>query len=228
MAGIQIAEARAPWVMFETRAVEDRAASIESGMYKAKDVDYALITPHGSRDQIDREVAEWFEYLAGEVKSERFPPAWLKAYKAAYAEWKEGKATPLTGTPVANWPILSPAQVKLLQDLHVLTVEVLADANEETMRRMGMGAVALVAKAKEWVAQSKQGVNVEQTVALNQKVEDQAAIIEKQQEQIAMLLSRLPELPPSGPATDTNAKGITSSDLLDKDVVTQPVAPKKL
>lgn len=216
MAGIQIAEARAPWVMFETRAVEDRAASIESGMYKAKDVDFALITPHGSRDQIDREVAEWFEYLAQEVKSERFPAAWLKAYRAAYAEWKEGRSTPLDGTPVANWPVLSPAQVKLLQDLKILTVEVLANANEETMRRLGMGAVSLVAKAKEWVAQSVTGRNVEQTVALQQQVTDLQAIISNQSEQINNLLARLPELPVQG-TPDPNAKGITSADLLDAD-----------
>lgn len=43
---VQIAEARPPYVTFEFRAEEDRAASIEAGHYVSKDVAYALSLIH--------------------------------------------------------------------------------------------------------------------------------------------------------------------------------------
>ena len=48
---------RPPFVNFEVRAEEDRTASIEQGHYVAVDVDYALITPAGSRDCVERKVS---------------------------------------------------------------------------------------------------------------------------------------------------------------------------
>ena len=60
---MQVAEARPPYVTFEAVAVEDRAASIEAGYYKTRDVDFAFITPQGSKDRIERNVKDWFEQL---------------------------------------------------------------------------------------------------------------------------------------------------------------------
>jgi hypothetical protein len=174
MAGVQIADAKAPYVMFERRAVEDREASVNQGSYVAKDVDFALITPHGSKDQIERVASEWFKMLEDQVREQRFDPAWLKAYKAAYADWREGKEIPLEGTPIINWPVVSPAQVKMLQDLHILTVEVLAAGNEEVIKRLGMGGRALVQKAKDYLAAAKDGGKLaEQMGALRIKAEQQ-------------------------------------------------------
>lgn len=151
---IQVAENRPPYVMFETRAEEDRNASIEAGHYVAKDVDYVLITPMGSKDQIERVASEWFDYLAQDSNGARFPQEWVKAFKSAYAEWKQGNELPIDGTPVKTWPIPSPAQIKMMLNWHIRTVEDLAGANEETISRLGMGARALKQQAIEWLASS--------------------------------------------------------------------------
>lgn len=179
MSGIQIADAKAPFIMFERRAVEDRAESIAQGRYMAKDVDFVLITPHGSRDQIERVVDDWLQNMETQAKEGRLDPSWYKGYKAAYADWKDGRETPLTGTAINNWPVLSPSQVEMLRGLKVLTVEVLASANEELIKRMGMGGRVLVDKAKDFLATaSDKGKVVEEIGDLRGKVESLTRSIE--------------------------------------------------
>lgn len=162
---VEVLEERPPYVQFETRAVEDRNASIEAGHYVAKDVDFALITPQGSKDVVERIVSEWFEKLVQDVKEDRFPADWLRAYRAYYKEWKEGREIPLDGTPIRNWSLLSPAQVKMLLDINVRTVEDLAGANEETLGRIGMGGHDLKAKAKAWLDSAQDKGKLAQRIA---------------------------------------------------------------
>jgi len=152
---VQIAEDRPPYVTFEVRAEEDRQASIEAGHFVAKDVDYALITPMGSKDRIERPATEWFAKLDQDTAEGRFPRQWLEGFKAGYKAWKEGREAPVDGTPIENWPVASPAQIKTLQSLHVRSVEDMANANEEVLGRIGMGGRALKQKAIDWLASSK-------------------------------------------------------------------------
>lgn len=154
---LELGDGRAPYVTFEQRAVEDRTLSISSGQYRTKDVDFALITPAGSKDQVEREVADWFDHLAREVINKRFSAEWLRAYKFAYTEWKEGRELPVDGTPIANWGVLSPSQLVLLRSLKVQSVEDLAAANESTMTQIGMGARQLVDLAKDFVRANSTG-----------------------------------------------------------------------
>jgi FtsZ-binding cell division protein ZapB len=196
----QIAEARPPYVTFEYRAIEDRTASIEAGCYVAKDVAFAFITPAGSKDRLEKIATEWFDSLAPEVQNGRFPGPWLTAFRSAYKDWLEGRETPLTGTSVANWPVVSPAQVKHLLDLRVRTVEDLAAANEETIARLGMGGRALREKAVNWVAAAKDtGKISEQVTSLQQANEDLKLRNEALEEQLKSLAARLDAVAPNPP-----------------------------
>ena len=154
---------RPPYVRFEKRPVEDRNASIEKGIYVTKDVDFALITPAGSRDVVEKIVSEWFTQLQQFVREERFPAQWLDYYKAQYKSWKEGDESPLQGTDIRNWPVLGPSMLTLCREIGVRTVEDLAQANEETIARLGMGGRDAVTKAAQWVA----GGNAEKIEANN-------------------------------------------------------------
>lgn len=156
-----------PYVVFEAQAVEDREASIEAGFPKFKDVDFAIITPHGSKDRIPRVVSEWFEQREIDVKGGRFPAAWLTAYKQAYAAWKAGREVPLSGTPLSSWPGLTPAQLKNLNECNIRTVEEVAAMNEEMVSRVGMGSRALSNRARDWLETIKAvGGSAEQISAL--------------------------------------------------------------
>lgn len=161
----QIAEDRPPYVSFELRAVEDRTNSIEAGHYCSKDVPFVLITPAGSKDRIEREAEDWFQYLQSQVHAERFPAEWYRAYKHAYEEWAKGNEPVLDGTDVRNWPAASPAQVKTMLNWNVRTVEDMARANAETLQRLGMGAAALKEKAVQWLASAKSVGEVSEKMA---------------------------------------------------------------
>jgi cell division protein FtsB len=203
--------------MFETRAEEDRGESIKLGRYVTKDVDYALITPHGSKDQIDRVASEWLDKLDADAREGRIPRDWAKAFRHAYDEWKAGHELPTHGTPIANWPLVTPSQVKNLRELRVMTVEVLAEANEEVIRRLGMGGRDLVAKAKEYLKQAAgPGQAAAQITALEQKVADLTATVEQLSATNQMLAAQAKQIPtPLDPAAAN--PGISSSDLFDSE-----------
>jgi outer membrane murein-binding lipoprotein Lpp len=148
---IDVAEAKPPYVQFELRAEEDRAASLAAGQYIPKDIPFAIITPAGSKDRIERKVEEWFDMLKGQVSEERFPEPWLRYYKEKFAAWMDGQTLPELGTPIKNWAVPTPAQRRQLTDINIHTVEQLAEANEEAIGRLGMGGRALVSRAKDWL-----------------------------------------------------------------------------
>lgn len=192
---IKIAEARPPYVTFEFRAEEDRAASIEAGHYVSKDVPFVLVTPMGSKDRHESPADEWFARREQDTAEGRFPREWLSAFKGAFAEWKAGREIPLNGTSVANWPVASPSQVKMLLDLKVRTVEDLAEANEETLNRLGMGGRTLKQKAQDWLASaSDMGKVSEQLAGLradNEALKQRNEQLEKQLREVIPQLEAL-------------------------------------
>lgn len=192
---MQEEKARPPYVTFEVKAVEDRQGSIDAGHYVSKDVDFAFVTPQGSKDRIERVVSDWFENLELQVQSERFPRAWLNAYKDSYKAWKEGREIPLNGTAILTWPVLSPSQAKALVDAGIRTVEDLAEANEEGLSRVGMGARALKDKAIAWVKQaSGPGKAAEELAALKVRAEAAEANNANLQTQLAALAAQVAKL----------------------------------
>ena len=197
---VAIAEARPPYVTFELRAVEDRAASIEAGRYVAKDVAYAIITPQGSKDRIERVAEEWFAQLEQQAREDRFPGEWLRAFKSAFKDWQEGHEPAANGTDVRNWPAASPAQVKALLDVKVRTVEDLAVANEETIGRLGMGGRALKARAAEWLASaSDTGKQAESLAALKAENADLKSRNDSLEAQVRELAAKVEAIEKAGP-----------------------------
>jgi len=197
---VAIAEARPPYVTFELRAVEDREATITEGRFVAKDVAYAIITPQGSKDRIERVAEEWFAQLEQQSREDRFPGEWLRAFKSAFKDWQEGHEPAVNGTDVRNWPAASPAQVKALLDVRVRTVEDLAAANEETINRLGMGGRALKARAVEWLASaSSTGKQAETLAALKAENADLKSRNDSLEAQLRDLAARLEAVEKAGP-----------------------------
>jgi hypothetical protein len=148
---MQLMTVSPPYIRFETRAIKQFKTAEEGGTVFFKDVDYALVTSHGSKDTVEKALPEWFTQLENEVRQDRLPGNWLEAYKRSYEKWKAGEELPVIGTPIKNWPVLSPAEAKMLNELGIRAVEDLANANEELIARIGMGARSLVQRAKDWV-----------------------------------------------------------------------------
>lgn len=169
--GMEIREQRPSYVMFESRQVEDREASIKSGRYMAKDVHFAIITPIGSKDRIPRQVDDWFKQMEQQVREERIPRAWMTQYKAAYEAWVKGETLPVFGAPIKGWPVLSPAQQANIIGANVHTIEDLAQINDEAQRRIGLGALEFRDKAIAWLKAAKDlGPVTQENAALRAKV----------------------------------------------------------
>lgn len=186
-------EDRPPYVKFKKVAVEDRAATITSGHYVAKDVDFAVVTPAGSKDELEYVVEEWFERLEESSRAGRFPPAWLSHYRSAYEMWKKGEEIPLTGIPLAAWPAISPAQYETLKAARLYTVEDVAQMNEESIARVGMGARALKQRAEAFLQTAKEtGKAAEELAALRQQNKDLEETVKRLSEQVDAMRSALP------------------------------------
>lgn len=166
---MEISQERPPYVVFEVKVLEDRQASIEAGHYVGKDVNFACITPQGSKDRVEIQADDWIKMLAEEANRGRFNPAWLQSIRAMYEAWKQGQELPVDGYPVKNWPVLSPAQVQTFLDIGIRTVEDVAGMNEEAIHRIGMGARNLKQRAQEWLSSADKGKSSEEINALKIK-----------------------------------------------------------
>lgn len=208
-------EERPAYVQFECRTVEDKQASIREGRYVAKDVDFALVTPSYSKDCVEYKVAQWLINIDRNLREERIPQKWADHWREAYKRWKAGQEMPLNGTPVKGWGVISPAQQAMLVAMNCLTVEDLAAANDEGLRRMGMGSVDLRNKAKTWLASMSDhgGVTVKMA-ALEQENAVLTASVESMQKQLDALKSMV-KIEPQMQYAEARPAEITAGDLLD-------------
>lgn len=187
-------EERPAYVRFERRPMEDKQASIAAGRYVAKDVDFALVTPPYSKDCVEYKVEQWLINMDRNVRDGRIPERWADQWKASYQSWKNGQEMPLHGTPIKGWGVLSPAQQQTLIAMNCLTVEDLAGINDEGLRRIGMGAVELRDKAKNWLASMKDhGAVTVQLAAMEQENRNLAATVETLKAQVDALRSMIPK-----------------------------------
>lgn len=148
---MEIAKDRPSYVSFEVRTEEDRDASIKAGHPVSRDVDFALITPVGTKDRIERKVSDWLAMLEQYVREERMSLEWVTAYKAKYQAWKLGLEAPVEGTAILGSPMFTPAQQKNIIAANIRTIEDLAVMGDEAQKRIGMGALELKQKAANWL-----------------------------------------------------------------------------
>ena len=178
-------EDRPAYVRFERRAVKDNEATLREGHYVSKDEDYALVTPPYSKDCVIKKADKWFEYVKKQVASGRVPMAHQELWEKTYARWQDGQEAPVDGTSIKDWNAISPAQCQNLINAGCRTIEDLAAANDEAMRRLGMGANDLRNKAKAWLQAAKDhGPLTEEVTHLKNKNKQLEGTIESLQDQI--------------------------------------------
>jgi hypothetical protein len=168
---IGIQAPRVPYIRFEQRPVERRT---ETGELRYEDMDFVCITAQGSQDTVEKIVAEWFPQIKHAAREGQYPEGWIPRFEEMYKLWKETRQDPVVGTPVKNWPAISPAECKILLHSGVRSIEDLAEANEEFLGKIGMGARRLKQLAADWVeANRAQGPLVAQLDTMRQLVETQ-------------------------------------------------------
>jgi len=203
---------RPAYVRFERVAKENKAKSLEAGHYVADDVDYALITPPYSKDEVRVKAKQWFENMEADVRNNRMPVEWQEGYIKQYRAWQNGQEIPLNGTPILGWGLISPAMQKTLIEMRVMTVEDLAAANDEGLRRMGMGALEHKNKAITWLATLKDkgsvALEAAQLRSENAILADRVRVMEAQIAQLVAVHSQPQSMPE--PVTES----ISADDIL--------------
>jgi|TARA_R110000751_G_scaffold80855_1_gene162978 hypothetical protein len=188
-------EKRPCYIEFELDAVEDRDASIEQGMPVYKDVEIAHLTPIGCQGTnvvqkfiTAKQLDEW---RFGDNRRQGPVPYYIEAYEA----WKAGLAIPANGLDIKNWPGVTPAQLKTCQEAGVRTVEDLGEANADTIRRLGMGSLLLVQKAKIYLENAETNKAAEEISALRMQMADLKTLLDTQKDQISELQEDLESRP---------------------------------
>lgn len=218
-------EDRPAYVQFERRAVDDKEATIKAGHHVSKDVDYALITPPYSKDLVHKKVDVWFKQQEKDVLNGRVPEKHLRMWKEQYKYWQNGQELPVDGTSVKEWNLLSPAQCKNLINAGCRTIEDLAQANDEALRRVGMGAHDLKNKAVAYLQSAKDtSPLVIQISGLQKENEVLKGSLASLQEQVT-LMSRQLDAKPTYPqeVTREEYEGYETLNITKEDVI--PLTP---
>jgi hypothetical protein len=185
-----VQEARPPYVQFETRPIENREATRVNGTPTFKDVIYAVITPQGTKDKLEKVAVEWLRQCEQQVREGRLPQTWAAAYQHAFAMFKQGLEVPLDGHPLKYWPAISSAQLQTLLGLNIRTVEDLASVNDAVLMKLGMGARALRDLAINWLREAKEvGVSAMEITDLRQKNAALLETVEQLKQQVAALMT---------------------------------------
>ena len=150
---------------FYVKAVEMTFKSTQAGHPVFEDRDFVEMIIPGNRGSIVHE-------QVNDEHKHRWP--------MHYAAFKDGKEAPLTGTPVEEWPPCSASMVAMLKLMNVRTVEQLAELPDDALLRIGMGAREFRAKARAWLAQAKDGAELDRTTVALQMADDKIAALEKQ------------------------------------------------
>ena len=183
------------YVDFELRPEEDREQSIEQGMPVYKDVEYAVITMPGGGLVVDKVITESLlrEWRFGDNMRKPASPFAFSAYE----DWKDGREAGVDGTDLKNWPGVTPAQLKMCLNATIKTVEHLAEANADTLRKIGMGAVALKEKAAAYLGAAQTNKASEALGALRIEMDALKELVSTRDGQIADLQDSLDAKRPS-------------------------------
>ncbi len=221
----------APIVRFVRQAVDDVLATKQAGIYVSKDVDFAYIAaPYSRGDEHVKKAVDFIASLPAKVKTGQMPQETADRFKRQYEAWLQGQELPPDGVAIKGWSVISPAQQTMLIERRILTVEMLAQANDEGLRNIGMGAISLRNMAKNWLAQAQdKGPLVIQMASLEQENAILKGSIDTLTRQVEALqeVSRMRPVLPSQPL-ERPVSTITESDVLPEiETITRPSQKKR-
>lgn len=137
----------------------------------------------------DREYVEIIPI--GDTKTVQCKPvtdAERQRYPEEYAVFKRGIEMVFSGTPLNQWPIMLPAQIKLFNHFNIYTVEQLSEIDDIAISRVGPGTRDFVEKAKAFLAKAKGSADVQRFASENLAMKEEIAA---QGKMIADLVSQL-------------------------------------
>lgn len=168
-----VADKRPPFVRFENREYgRNHEASEAAGRPVMNLVDFALITPFGSKDCVEKPAVEWLKQIRDKAVRGEYDPDWVKFFELSYEEWKKGNELPREGTPVKTWALATRDVVNRLMELRITTVEDLAAIPDNTLGTIGLDGRFWRDQAKAWLDEAKdKGINARAIANANARIE---------------------------------------------------------
>lgn len=155
--------------------VDDAATSAAGGETKWRNVEYLEIHIPGDRTQI---------YVGPVTDKHR------QRFATRYERWKRGQADLPDGTPLSQWPGITPAELNMLAQGGLHTVEALSGVSDSHIGKVGR-VVALRDKARRYLENLRANAPLE---AMEAKLKEEqgkvAALSEKVDRLLAALESR--------------------------------------
>lgn len=119
-------------------------------------------------------------------------------FAVQYGAWKTKKIERhVDGTPLKNWPLLSPLRVAEFESMNIFSVEHLAAVSDSNVNRMADGRIWRE-KAIAWLASAKDGAVAAKYAAENERLREDSAEKDKRIDDLAARLAALEEKRPVG------------------------------
>lgn len=152
-------------VEFVRDAVQSNFKSAQAGRPIYEERDFVRITtPGDTKTTIYRP--------ATTQDKERFSKAW--------SAYEKGLEAVTEGTPMAQWPQVSQAQVKELAHVNVRTVEQLASVSDSSIQHMGPGYMQLRTRARQYLESASKDANDTAQARENEKLRERLELLEEQ------------------------------------------------
>jgi hypothetical protein len=158
-----------------------------------KQVPFITIMFPGDRTKTVRRPAKLKEDSSGPSDCDRFPRQWNAFQK------QEQQAQ--DGLPLEEWPLINKADVRMLKDLGIRTVEALAALPDGNLSFLG--AHMYRQKAKAYLEQASGGAAVSRLVSENEALKLET---ERQRQQLAELGAAVAELQKNTPKKRASAE----------------------
>lgn len=199
MPTIQTSE-RPPFVRFEVREHGlDAKASEEAGRPIPREVVFAIITPWGSKDELEKVAEEWLADIRRRALQGLYPLEWSERFNLQYKAWQEGNELPREGTPIRTWQMIAKQEPRRrLQALNIHTVEDLAAIPDSGLGGIGLDGRYLRDLARAWIAEGKaKGASAQALADANARIE----LLEEQLGRVTAQVAQLKALAEAAGAT---------------------------
>lgn len=170
----QIFDKQPPFVRFEEREMGlDAAATEKEGRPIPRIVVMACVTPHGSKDVVERVAEDWLKQIRRQAMSGQYNLEWVRFFEEQYKEWIKGNELPREGTPIATWPMTTNESRRRIRAAGYSTVEDLAQVPDSGLMSIGMDGRYWRDTARGWLNEAKdKGLNAKALADANAQIEE--------------------------------------------------------
>lgn len=170
----QIFDKQPPFVRFEEREMGlDADATEKAGRPIPRVVVMACVTPHGSKDVVERIADDWLKQIRRQAMSGQYNLEWVRFFDEQYKEWTKGNELPREGTPIATWPMTTNESRRRIRAAGFSTVEDLAQVPDSGLMSIGMDGRYWRDTARGWLNEAKdKGLNAKALADANVQIEE--------------------------------------------------------